>query len=238
MAKKRTLERAIAGLLVVALALSMLPLGGVPAAIAEEPAVYINEIEVSTTSTDWEFFELQGVAGTDLSDLTLVEVESDADAGPGSIDLVISLAGQAIPGDGFWLGISPAGAAVYGVTGELTIADNSFENSTATYFLVSGFTGAQGDDLDTDDDGVLDIEPWAAVLDAINIRDADAGDFDYGATSVGPDGSYLPAGTYRCPDAPDGGFDSNMLNFSTPDGTPGVANCAAPPWYRRRRTGS
>jgi uncharacterized protein len=110
----------------------------------------------------------------------------------------------------------------------LTIAENSFENSTATYFLVSGFTGAQGEDLDTNNDGVLDSTPWESVLDSINIRDS-ASDFSYGAPSVGPDGTFLPAGTFRCPDAPEGNFDNNIHNFSVPDGTPGAANHCVPP---------
>lgn len=183
----------------------------------------INEIQISTDSTDWEFFELQGAPGLDLSGLTLIGIESDVGASAGTIDRVIDLAGQTIPADGFWLGISPAGAARYGVAGEMSIPDNTFENSTATYFLVASFTGAQGNDLDTDDDGVLDSTPWDAILDGINIRDS-AGDFDYGAVSVGPDGDFLPAGTFRCPNGPDGVFDGNFLNFFTPDGTPGTAN--------------
>jgi predicted extracellular nuclease len=193
------------------------------------PEIFINEIQVSTSGTDWEFVELNGPAGADLSNVTLVGIESDFGTSAGTIDRVISLAGQSIPSDGFWLGISPAGATTYGVTGELAIANNSFENSTATYFLVTDFTGAQGNDLDANDDGVLDSTPWALVLDAVNIRDSGASDFDYGAPSVGPDGSFLPSGTYRCPDAPDGMFDNNIHNFSTPDGTPGVTNgCGGP----------
>ena len=77
MEKKRMIDRGSAGLLVVALALSMLPLGGIPAATAQGSAVYINEIQVSTSSYDWEFFELQGTPGTDLSGLALVGIESD-----------------------------------------------------------------------------------------------------------------------------------------------------------------
>jgi predicted extracellular nuclease len=191
---------------------------------AQAPDVYINEIQVSTSSTDWEFFELQGAPGTDLSSLTLVGIESDAGSSTGRVDRAISLAGQSIPVDGFWLGISPAGTAAYGVSGEMEIANNSFENSTATYFLVSNFVGAVGDDLDADDNGVLDAMPWDAVVDALNIRDSGASDFDYGVVSVGPDGSFLPSGTFRCPDAPDGVFGSNIHNFSTPDGTPGSNN--------------
>jgi hypothetical protein len=193
-------------------------------AAADDPAVFINEIQVSTTGTDWEFFELQGAPWTDLSDLTLVGIESDVEMDVGIIDRVIGLAGQSIPADGFWVGINSTGEGAYGITGDMLIAENSFENSTATYFLVSGFTGAQGDDLDTDDDGTLDSAPWNFVLDAINLRDGNPSDFSYGAPSVGPDGSYLPSGTYRCPDAPLGTFGSNMHNFSTPDGTPGTSN--------------
>jgi len=193
-------------------------------------SVYINEMQVSTTGTDWEFFELQGTPGTDLSGLTLVGIESDDYYAAGTIDVVISLAGQSIPSDGFWVGINGLGAGTYVITGDMSISDNSFENSTATYFLVSGFTGAKFDDLDTDNDGNLDVFPWAFVIDALNIRDGGSTDFDYGAPSVGPDGYYLPSGTFRCPDAPDGTFDNNnMLNFSLPDGTPGITNGCTPP---------
>jgi predicted extracellular nuclease len=200
------------------------------------PGIYINEIQVSTSSTDWEFFELQGTPGEDLSNLTLIGVESDFGSSAGRIDRAISLAGQSIPADGFWLAISPAGTSAYGVSGELAIANNTFENSTATYFLVSNFTGATGDDLDSDNNGVLDSMPWDLVVDAINLRDSVASDFDYGVVSVGPDGSFLPSGTFRCSDAPAGTFADNIHNFSTPDGTPGVSNgCGgiAPPAFVR-----
>jgi hypothetical protein len=100
----------------------------IPAA-AQSLDVYINEIQVSTSGTDWEFFELQGVPGTDLSSLTLIGVESDLGSSTGRIDRVISLTGQSIPVDGFWLGISPAGTATYGVSGELAIANNSQRRS-------------------------------------------------------------------------------------------------------------
>ena len=73
---------------------------------AQAPGIYINEIQVSTTRTDWEFVELHGAPGTDLSDLTLVGVESDNGTSAGTIDVAISLAGESIPADGFWLAIA------------------------------------------------------------------------------------------------------------------------------------
>ena len=217
----KNLTRKLPALLgILVMMISLFPSG---IANAAPPVVFINEIQVSTSGDDREFFELQGAPGADLSELTLVGVKSDNGTSAGTIDRVISLAGESIPADGFWLGISPAGATAYGVSGDLSIADNSFENGTATYFLVSAFTGSEGNDLDTNDDGVLDSTPWDIVVDSINIRDSGASDFSYGATSVGPDGLFLPSGTYRCPDAPAGSF-SNFHNFSSPDGTPGVAN--------------
>jgi hypothetical protein len=223
--RRRKTRSSLSVVTVLAMLMALLPLA-VPA--AANPNVFLNEMQVSTTGTDWEFFELQGPAGTDLSDLTLVGIESDAGDSAGTIDRVIGLGGQSIPADGFWVGINGLGASTYGVTGDFTIGDNTFENSTATYFLVTGFTGSAGEDLDADNDGVLDSMPWTAVVDALNIRDSGVDDLDYGAPSVGPDGTFLPSGAYRCPDAPFGGWDANILNFSIPDGTPGTNNCGEP----------
>lgn len=210
-------------LVVLALALAGLATIFKPAR-AQAPAVAINEIQVNTTGDDWEFVELQGPATTDLSSLTLVGIESDVGPGVGTIDIVVDLEGQSIPADGFWVAASPAAEAQYGITGDLAIADNSFENGTATYLLVSDFTGTAGDDLDTNDDGALDTTPWTEVVSSVNLRDSES-DYVYaGAPTVGPDGDFLPSGTYRCPDGPAGSFDDNMLSFSTANGTPGAPN--------------
>lgn len=193
--------------------------------MGDPTGVFLNEIQVSTDSTDWEFFEIFGAPSTDLSALTLIGIESDNQTSAGTIDKVISLSGQAIPADGFWLGISPAGETEYGVTGDLGIDNNSFENSSATYLLVENFSGSAGDDLDTDNDGVLDVMPWTSIVDGLAIIDADVGDFAYTTPIIGPDGSFLPSGTYRCPDAPAGNFSNdNFHDFSNADGSPGVSN--------------
>ncbi|MAT42322.1 MAG: hypothetical protein CL609_08280 [Anaerolineaceae bacterium] len=197
-------------------------------AVAADPV--ISEIQISTTSTDWEFIELLGDADTDLSAFTIIGVEGDLDASetPGVINIVIGLSGQMIPADGYWVATSPAAETAYSVSGDMAIDNNSFENGTASYFLVSGFTGELSDDLDTDDDGILDITPWDSIIDSINLRDS-LTDFDYGAPSVGPDGTFPPSGTFRCPSAVDGTFDGNFLNFSVADGTPGIQNyCNSP----------
>ena len=86
------------------------------------------------------------------------------------------------------------------------VATLNFENSdNVTHLLVEGFTGASGDDLDTDDDGVLDVLPWTQVIDAVSLvetTDFTASERFYagslGFTDVGPDGTFVPAHAFRC----------------------------------------
>ena len=191
------------------------------------PEAYINEIQVSTTSTDWEFVEIAGASGTDLSSLTLLAIESDIGSSTGRVDRAIALTGT-IPGDGFWYASSPAADTAYGGTGDASIANNTFENSSTTYLLTYEFTGLVGDDLDTDDDGTLDTTPWTSIVDSVAIKDSGVGDFAYAsAPQYGPDGSFLPSGLYRCGDAPGGNFSNSQFhNFGSPDGSPGASNIA------------
>ena len=73
-----------------------------------------------------------------------------------------------------------------------------------TYMLVSGFTGtdtyitrapnsgAGGQDLDTNDDGVLDVTPWTAIIDQVALKETNGStplagqDWWYAPTAVGP----------------------------------------------------
>ncbi|MBN1976442.1 MAG: DUF11 domain-containing protein, partial [Anaerolineae bacterium] len=86
-----------------------------------------------------------------------------------------------------------------GGTADLTTSLN-FENSdNVTHLLVRGFAGASGDDLDTNDDGTLDNTPWSSVEDCVALLETvGSGDLTYCATTVGPDGSFVPGHAYRC----------------------------------------
>ena len=189
-----------------------------------QAAPVINEVQVSTSGTDWEFFELAGEPGTTLGGLTLLSIESDADnTAVGRIDAIVHIGGT-IPADGFWWAASPTGQATYGATcgtADGSFNDNTFENGSTTNILVSGFTGAVGDDVDLDNDGVIDNVLWSEVLDGVAILDS-LTDYAYGFTVSGPDGSYLPSGAFRSPDA--AGWSPTFLDFSTPNGTPGASN--------------
>lgn len=61
-----------------------------------------------------------------------------------------------------------------------------YENNVHSFLLVQGFTGAVGDDLDSDDDGVLDAA-WSSFVDGISeAEDGDAG-FQYASQFGGSD---------------------------------------------------
>lgn len=57
---------------------------------------------------------------------------------------------------------------------------DTLPNATSTFLLVDTWTGSVGQDLDTNDDGTLDIEPWSSVDDAV------AFSFGSGSTYAAP----------------------------------------------------
>jgi predicted extracellular nuclease len=156
--------------------------------------VLINEIVVSTTGADREFLELVGLPGTDLSGMSILEIEPG-----GEIDTIISLTGS-IQGNGYYLLASSTAESVLGVVGDQSISDNSFSNGSRTYLLVDGFTGASGNDIDTNNDGVIDTVLWTGILDSVAPIDDDS-PLIYSTNIIGPDGSFLSPGGYRDPAA-------------------------------------
>ncbi len=186
--------------------------------------IFINELQVNTSGLDWEFIELQGTSGTDLSDYTIITIESDNEPQAGTIDQVIPLSGQRIPEDGFWVAMSPAAMAEYGTSADLTIPNNSFENSTTTFLLVTDFVGELNDDIDTDNNGIIDRTLWSSIIDSVALVDNGENDFAYAEDVFGPAGNFLPSGIFRNPNAPTGAFSNTFLNFALSDGTPGTSN--------------
>jgi len=73
---------------------------------------------------------------------------------------------------------------------------------------VKGNTATVGQDLDPNDDGVLDNEPWSEIVDSVAINDGGTGDLTYTTPVLGVayDGlPYAPGGASRIPD----GFDTD-----------------------------
>jgi predicted extracellular nuclease len=169
----------------------------------------LNEFSASTVGTDVEWVEVFGSTDTDYSAYTILEIEGDT-TGAGVVDEVIPV-GTTDAG-GFWL---------------QNLAANALENGTLSLLLVKDFTGALGDDLDTNNDGVFDITPWSALADGVSVNDGGTGDFTYGTPSlgVGYDGlPYAPGGASRYPDGYDTDADTDWVrNDFDLAGIPGYA---------------
>jgi predicted extracellular nuclease len=206
-------HRNIAALAALALVAALVP----ATAFAAGPGITINEIRIDQPGEDLdEYFELTGEPGASLDSLTYLVI-GDGTGGSGVIEAEVDLSGQSLDGDGFFVAAESTftlGAA------DMTTTLN-FENSdNVTHLLVDGFTGSNGDDLDTDDDGTLDVTPWSEIVDAVALVETPgSGDHTYSDVTVGPDGSFVPGHVFDCVDT---GWEIGA--FGGGEDTPGVAN--------------
>ena len=172
------------------------------------PPPKLAEIRVDSLPplTNAEYIELIGVAGFSLEGFSIVVIGDDDSAiGPalgnsGVLEAVISLDGLVIPADrSFLIHASPAlpvRADLDAITG-LDDADN------LTVLLVRQCKAHAGDDLDLDNDGVLDIEPWSELIDGVSIMWGAPGvhsEWTYASAQVGPNGGFFIFQTRRCLD--------------------------------------
>jgi hypothetical protein len=191
----------------------------------EASAALINEVRIDNSGADSdEYFELSGEAGESLDGLTYLVI-GDGAAGSGVIENVTDLSGLSLEADGL-LAVHKDGttATCTGYDVELTL---NFENSdNVTHLLVSGFSGANGDDLDTDDDSVLDSTPWTSVVDCVAlIETVESGDHVYCDVQVGPDGAFVPGQVFHCTNGWNIGAFADLCIVDTP----GEANdCSVP----------
>ncbi|MCE2881449.1 MAG: hypothetical protein LW636_03675, partial [Planctomycetaceae bacterium] len=197
------------------------------------PAVTLSEIRIDQTSFDTdEYFEIAGEPGTLLNGLTYIVIGDGAStAGSGVIEFVVNLQGQVIPEDGFFLAARSTLTLGGAVPNLVLPATPEFENSdNVTHMLVFGFTGAINDDLDTNDDGTLDVTPWGAVVQSVAFIESAVlppvnTEFAYGDNRVGPDANgFVPSQLAYCPSTSI--WTIGPFDFVTTPGfdTPGLPN--------------
>ncbi len=188
------------------------------------PSVKINEIRIDQPSGDNdEYFELKGTANASLNGLSYLVI-GDGTGGSGVIEAVVDLSSQTIPADGFFVAAENTFTLGAGIVDfETTL--NFEKDDNVTHLLVQGFSGALNDDLDTDNNGTLDVTPWTTELDRIAlVKEANPptnNEYHYGPPSIGPNGEFVPGHAYVCADTSEwgiGGFDLGT------DDTPGAAN--------------
>lgn len=204
----------------ILLAVAATVIGAVPAvAFAAGPGITINEIRIDQPGTDVdEYVELHGPAGASLDGLTYLVI-GDGTGGSGVVESVTTLSGQTIGAGGLFV---VAESTFTLGTADLE-ANLEFENSdNVTHVLVRDFTGRLGDDLDTNDDGTLDVLPWSGIVDLVALVEEPnpptGTELHYGPPSVGPDGSFVPGHVYDCDDG------WRIGSFAGGDDTPGAEN--------------
>jgi hypothetical protein len=192
--------------------------------------IKINEIRIDQPSTDNdEYFELKGPPSLSLTGLTLIVIGDAAGTTSGTIESVTSLSGQQIPADGHFLCARATFTLAPGQVNFVAAGANNlvFENDdNVTFVLVTNFTGANGSDLDTDNDGVVDA---VGVLDATLPPVGIDNEWAYGAAlgyyDIPPDTvTNNPGHVYRCENLGDwliGLFDPAL---NTAHETPGILN--------------
>lgn len=161
--------------------------------------VRISEIRTDHPGRDTEeFFELSGPAGQSLDALTYLVI-GDGEAGSGVVESVTPLRGHVLDDGGYFLARNHPSAREGAYRG--TTLDFRFENGdNVTHLLVRGFTGSLGMDLDLDDDGALDLEPWQEVFDSLSLLATDpdlSGDRAYARWRIGPDRGFVPTHVFR-----------------------------------------
>ncbi len=175
--------RTIRNLAAAALALACLAGGR-----AQAGPTFLNEILRDAPGADngQEFVELLGDPGASLDGVVFLAIDGDGSAA-GTIDTVFSLDGLTLGSNGLLLIRDSATVLQPAPAAGTTVVVNDFtpdlENGSITFLLVTGFTGAVGNDLDTNNDGVIDVAtPWATVIDAIGLLENDGvNNFAYAA---------------------------------------------------------
>jgi len=194
--------------------------------------IQINEIRIDQGGIDNdEYFEIAGAAGASLAGYTYVVI-GDGTGGSGVIEAVVDLSALSIPADGYLLVTEPTFTLAGGPGDFVTAASGlNFENSdNVTHMLVTGFTGANGQDLDTNNDGVLDLTPWTEITDSVAVIIGTPGsgsnEFIYSTTVVGPNGGFSPSQVYRC--FPNGDWKIGTFLVSRGVDTAGSQNFGCP----------
>ena len=228
-------------------------LGGISAvalSAVSQAQIRLNEIYASHSGTDLqEFIELKGPAGASLDNYVVCIVEGEGSlANQGQLDRAWDLTGFSIPTDGYFvLGVSGVAARDFTIVGSGSSgASDAIENGTETFYLIDAGSNANvlaiqallGTDVDSDNDGITTLPTLGTIVDSVGLADGGITSatppetiFD-GATVLGPDTNFLPAGIFRGLDAPNP-WCPQFLDFNEPVNllqprTPGAVNSVCP----------
>jgi hypothetical protein len=175
----------------------------------------INEFVFNHTGSDTcELIEVHGEPSTSYAGYSLLVIEGDQTPNPGVVQRVFEV-GSTDEG-GLWVTAAQA--------------QDTMQNGSSNILLVQDYTGGLMD-LDGDNDGTLDSEPWAALADGVAVDDGTVGDSLYANTALSPDfdgADDTVGGASRIPDGADTDSPEDWVrNSFNGDGLPGDCDAAA-----------
>jgi len=163
-------------------------------------ALQLQEIRIDQPGADDdEYVEIRGDEGINLDGVFYIVI-GDGAGGSGVVENITDLTGMVIPTGGTLL--LAEDLDILGMATPDYIVNLNFENGdNVTHFLCMNFYGYLQQDLDTDDDGILDAEPWTGTIDGVRIVGDTSSDAVYTYVmdeEVGPnDDGYVPSHVYR-----------------------------------------
>ncbi len=136
---------------------------GIHAVVCVQPV--INEFVFNHYgSNSQEYIEVRFRAPVTYDTYTVLVINGNEGTDVGRITNVFPIYDSAIPSSGYW------------TTGFLY---DQIDNGTNTILLVRSFSGTVGDDIDTNDDGIVDVQPWLQRVDYVAVSWGRPGDKTY-----------------------------------------------------------
>ncbi len=194
--------------------------------------VMINEVLLDQSGNDKdEFVEIKGLANTDYTGLTILEIDGDEDGGqslnPGLV--VSNHPGCTTDANGYC---------------QVAVNNNTFQNGSQTILLVMGGTYTDDvTDIDANNDGAIDTQPWTTLIDGVAILNSPT-DYGYAGTvrlmkTVGSGEPVTFGGASRIPDGIDTdtsadwtsntpAFDNSGIASGEARNTPAAVNSVEP----------
>ena len=162
--------------------------------VKNDAPLVLNEVEWDTPGTDapQEFIEVKGTPGAVLSGVYFASVEGDSGANIGQATTVVDLSGVTVGSDGLiWIRSSTADTSQMApdpgttlvTSTTLDAGKSNLQNGTNSFLIITSPTTpiTTGMDLDTNNDGTLDLPSGATMVDGIGETDGGSGDVMYGA---------------------------------------------------------
>ena len=169
----------------------------------------LTEIFINPPSTDGgqETIEIKGTPNTSLAGISLLVVEGDG-TGAGAVDLRLDLSAYSTGSNGLLLIRDAATTLLPAPDAGTNVAVLDFnpdiENGTNTFVIGAGVAPALNSDLDSDNDGTLNVGAFNGftAMDAVSLLENDgtsnyAYADDLGFTVLGPFTGFNPDALYR-----------------------------------------